>query len=175
MENNVIKTYEDIVVKNVNCGKYKGKRDMLNLIKYITGNSTKLENQKSVRYIGAFGVPYNNPELCCDAMYIVKKYCSKTDKKFRSVYHFLISFQEYIDDANIVKFIAIEICQNFYNRGFQCIYGVHEDTEHLHIHIAVNSTNFMTGKQMHFSKSELMFIIIDLKKLAYGILKENGY
>ncbi len=175
MENNVIKTYEDIVVKNVNCGKYKEKRDMLNLIKYITGNSTKPEKQKSVRYIGGCGVPYYNSDLCCDSMYIVKKYYNKTDKKFRSVYHFMISFENPIEDANIVKLIAIGICQNFYEDGFQCIYGVHEDTEHLHIHIAVNGTNFTTGKQMHLSNSELKALMIDLKKRAYGILKEKGY
>lgn len=55
------------------------------------------------------------------------------------------------------------------------MYGVHEDTENLHIHIAVNSTNFKTGKQMHLKYNELNDTITGLKKLAYNVLKENGY
>ena len=183
MQNNVIKTYKDIFVKNVRCGEYTNKKDMRRLIRYITDSKKEREKEgkKPIRYIGAYGVPYYNPKLCRDAIYIVKKYYDKMDKvdktgkPLRSVYHFVISFPDPIEDADIVKLIAIDTCQYFYNKGFQCIYAVHEDTKHLHIHIAVNSTNFMTGKQMHFSKSELMSIIIDLKKLAYGILKENGY
>lgn len=179
MENNAIDTYKEIIAKNIKCGEYKKKEDMLKLIKYITGNSASLEVQKTVRYIGAYGVPYYNPELCRDAMYIVKKYYDKMDKIYktgkplRSVNHFMISFKDYINDANIIKLIAIDICDDFYKNGFQCIYGVHEDTDNLHMHIAVNGTNFMTTKQLHLSNWEFKVLPKYLNKRTYELLKEK--
>lgn len=47
MGQNKINTYEDIVVKNVKCGKYKKKRDVLNVIKYIGGNSINPEKKET--------------------------------------------------------------------------------------------------------------------------------
>lgn len=175
MENNIIKNFEYIIVKNVKCGKYKEKKDVKDLIKYITGHSIIEKHQKTVRYTGGYGVHTCDPVLCYNDMYIIKKIYKKTTSKNRSIYHFVISFSEYIEDANTVKLISIDICHHFYEQGFQCMYGVHEDTENLHIHIAVNSTNFKTGRQMHLKYNELNNIITGLKKLAYNILKENGY
>lgn len=175
METISIKTYEDIIVKNVNCGKFKNKEDAINLIKYITGNSIIAEKQKPVRYIGGYGVCSYDPDLCYDSMYAIKKLYKTTSPRLRCIYHFLVSFPEYIEDANIVKLISIDICKHFYKNGFQCIYCVHEDTENLHIHIAVNSTSFITGKQMHYSHYELDNTITCLKKISYLVLKKNGY
>lgn len=175
MENTRIKTYEDIVVQNINCGKYKTKKDAMNLIKYITGKSCITEKQKEVRYKGGCGVPDYDHELCHNAMYIIKKLYKKTGKNLRCSYHFVISLPAYIQDVNIIKLVSIETCQLFYNKGFQCIYGIHEDTDNLHIHIVVNSTNFQTGKQLHMSIKELKNFTTELKKTAFEILKENGF
>ncbi len=175
MENTIIKTYEDIIVRNINCGKYKSKKDALQLIKYISGNSNVSENKKTVRYIGGYGIPFYDFNKCYHSMYIIKSQYGKTGEHLRCMYHLIISFPEYIKDANTIKLISIDICQYIYQQGFQCLYGVHEDTEKLHIHIAVNSTNFMTGQQAHFSDSELYTIRPNLQKKAYVILKANGY
>lgn len=175
MGKDVIKTFEEIVVKNIKNGKYKSNSDTRNLIGYIMGKSKDSDNQKPVRYTGGYGVPYYDFDMCCNAMGIIKKYYKKNKKSLRKVYHFIISFPEYINDVNIVKIISVNICQHFYYNGFQCFYGIHEDTKNLHIHIAVNSTSFTTGKQMHFSYNELKTFKTTLKKTAYKILKENYY
>jgi len=175
MEKIIIKNFEDIFVKNVHCGKYKNKKDALQLIRYIFGKSKKEEKQKPVRYIGGYGVNGYDPDLCCDAMYIIKKLYKKTNPGLRCIYHLIVSFPEYIEDINIVKLISIDICKYFYQKGFQCIYGVHDDTEKLHIHIAINSTNFITGKQADLSIRKLKNTRTDLQKTAYWILKENGF
>ena len=70
---------------------------------------------------------------------------------------------------------AISICHYIYQEGFQCMYGVHEDTENLHIHIAVNRTNFITGNQFRMSPYELKTLTTELKKITFSILRENGY
>lgn len=173
MANVIIESYKEIIVKPINLSGYPTKQDVLRLIKYITGNSTVIEHQKTVRYIGAFGVSAYNPVLCCNTMYVVKRLYGKASNKFRRIYHFMISFPTGIEDANTVKFIAINLCEKFYDQGFQCIYGVHEDTDNLHIHMAINSTNFITGKQLHISS--VKSIKTDLKKMAFKILKDNGY
>lgn len=74
-----------------------------------------------------------------------------------------------------MKIISVRICQYLYAQGFQCLYGVHEDTDNPHIHIAINSTNFITGKQMHFKKDELKQFTTNLKNIAFDILKKNYY
>mgnify|MGYP001084445227 CR=1 FL=1 len=46
--------------------------------------------------------------------------------------------------------------QDFYDDGFQVYYGVHrpDGTEkHLHMHFAVNTVNFKTGKKRHENKT----------------------
>lgn len=175
MGNIVIGSFEDVIVKNVRCGKYKSRKSALQLIKYISGNSIIPEKQKPVRYTGGYGVPVYNPDLCCEAMYIIKKLYRKTSPKLRCIYHFIVSFPACVDDINIVKLISIDLCQYFYHKNYQCMYGVHNDTENLHIHIAVNSTSFISGKQMDLSINELKALTNDLKKRAFGILKENGF
>jgi len=51
-----------------------------------------------------------------------------------------------------VEGIAQKMAQDFYNDGFQVYYGVHkpDKTEtHIHVHFAVNTVNFRTGKKRH--------------------------
>lgn len=175
MEKIGIKNFEEIVVKNVNCGQYKSKKDSLQLIRYIFGKSKSIEKQKLVRYTGGYGVNSYDPDLCCGAMYIIKKLYRKTGEDLRHVYHIVVSFPEYIKDTDTIKLVAIDICEYFYKKDFQCVYAIHENEENLHIHIVVNSTNFITGKQVNLPLNALKTIKTDLQKIAYWILKEKGY
>lgn len=45
--------------------------------------------------------------------------------------------------------IGYLITQYFWYDGHQAAFGLHEDKPHLHIHIAVNSVNYRTGKKYH--------------------------
>lgn len=175
MEKITIKSFNDIFVKNVNPGEYKSKKDAIQLIEYIFGCSKIKEKQKPVRYTGGYGVNSYNPYLCCNDIYIIKKLYKKIKAGLRHVYHIVVSFPKYIEDVNTIKLVSVGICQYLYKKGFQCIYGIHEDTENLHIHIAVNSTSYKTGNQVNLLKKDLENIQMDLKKIAYHILKENGY
>ena len=65
--------------------------------------------------------------------------------KGRRIRHFILSFDrsEYIeiDDALVLGY---KICQ--YYQEYQSVYGVHTDTDNLHIHFAVNTVSFIDGK-----------------------------
>ena len=51
-----------------------------------------------------------------------------------------------------VNQMALEMCMEYYNEGFQVVYGVHwEEIKKLHIHFAVNAVNFITGKKFDTS------------------------
>ena len=53
--------------------------------------------------------------------------------------------------------LAKKMATDFYQEGFQVYYGVHrgdKDNPHLHIHFAVNTVNFRTGKKRHEGKKE---------------------
>ena len=53
--------------------------------------------------------------------------------------------------------LAQRMADDFYQEGFQVYYGIHQHDEenlHLHIHFAVNTVNFRTGKKRHEGKKE---------------------
>lgn len=51
--------------------------------------------------------------------------------------------------------MGIKIAQAYYSQGFQVVVTVHLDTDTLHLHLAVNSVNFRTGKMFSQSLSDL--------------------
>lgn len=75
----------------------------------------------------------------------------------RYIDHEIYSFSEEeenkISQGNIsLENIAKKMAQDFYADGFQVYYGVHkpDKTEtHIHVHFAVNTVNFRTGKKRH--------------------------
>lgn len=51
-----------------------------------------------------------------------------------------------------VNQMAVEMCMEYYNEGFQVVYGIHwEETKKLHIHFAANAINYITGKKFDTS------------------------
>lgn len=94
MGNNIVIEYDDVIVDNINDGKYKGMYAVKNVVEYVTGNSKKTEKQKYVRYIGGYGVPYNDLDMCIKSMNMVKNYYNKRKKNSRKVYHIVVSFKK---------------------------------------------------------------------------------
>lgn len=137
----------NIVVK---CGDefYPEDRDITKLLKYISGECKKKEK---VRYCNGLGVPLE-PQKAADRMKRIQKYYNKARQ--RRIYHFFMSFPEEIDDVNGVILAADNAAEIFYETS-QVYYGVHEDTDNLHVHFAVNAVSYRDGKKWHKSKKEL--------------------
>ena len=116
-------------------GKYDDSAARDDVIRYITQKAKTPSG-----YIGACGVdlPYAVQQMQ-DVAESFKK-----DNKVR-IRHFVVSFyrNEVIDSykaSMIASMIAGEI-----GRVYQCVYAVHEDTYHLHLHFVFNPVSFVNG------------------------------
>lgn len=91
-------------------------------------------------YCGGYGVDVHN---AAQQMQLVKDLWGKN--RGRRVRHFILSFgpSEHIGYERAMK-LGFDICR--YYRDYQSVYGLHEDTAHQHLHFAVNTVSFETGK-----------------------------
>lgn len=136
---------EAVVIKAMN-ESYSKDRDIRNLITYIAGKS---KESKKVRYYNGRGLS-REPKKAATNIIKIQQYYGKADK--RRIFHFVIAFQN-MNDAGLAKIIAENITDMFF-RKYQIYYGVHEDTENLHIHFAVNTVSYVDGRKFHQSKKE---------------------
>lgn len=88
-------------------------------------------------YCGGYGVDMNYP------VQQVKVLCGKDHG--RQVRHFILSFKkpETIGYEQLMR-LGFEICK--YYSDYQSVYGLHTDTDHLHLHFAVNTVSYKTEK-----------------------------
>lgn len=131
--------------KCVDLGNNPYKAELIhNLIHYI------LKPKKQVRYWGGINFLITDAENVTQQFYTVRRiYHRDGDIQAR---HFVLSFSSEYDDVNAYQAacIANEICLLFQNE-YQVIFAVHENTENIHIHFVVNSTNLLTTKSLNLS------------------------
>jgi hypothetical protein len=91
-------------------------------------------------YCGGYGVDMNYP---VQQMQQVKVLWGKDHG--RRVRHFILSFKklETIGYEQLMR-LGFEICK--YYSDYQSVYGLHTDTDHLHLHFAVNTVSYKDGK-----------------------------
>ncbi|MBD8916160.1 MAG: hypothetical protein EGR77_09345 [Pseudobutyrivibrio sp.] len=125
--------------------KYPTDSDIKNLMKYIA------DDQKCRHYIGARRCR-KKPEQAALSMIRTQKGYKKTTG--RRINHWIISFEKNVVDPKIVYDVAEQIADLF-SEEYQVFYGIHENTDNLHIHMAVNTVSFRDGRKWHTSKKEL--------------------
>lgn len=92
--------------------------------------------------------------------------------------HFIQSFSP---DEKIMPEMARELADRLVQyadfQGFQIIYAVHIDQEHIHTHFVINSVNSETGKRWHQSNEQLEKLkhFSDQLCLEYGLSYNNGF
>ena len=143
---------EEIIVKMADqkgrsVGKYSKKKDIRQLLEYIV---TDKSTGKYIRYWDCRGLVRNIKESV-EIINAIQKYMGKDNG--RRMYHFVISFPEDIDDINFVC-IAADAIADYIGQEYQLIYGIHTDTNNLHIHVAINSVSYRTGLKWHKNKNE---------------------
>lgn len=124
------------VIKTANTtGKYHDLNSYHNIISYIT------ESDKIIHgYIGYNHLDSYNPAGSMEA--VAKKF---SREKGVHVRHFILAFQPSEPvTPEIANLIGMEII-NYLGQQFQAIYAVHEDKQHLHIHIAINAVSYVDG------------------------------
>lgn len=123
-----------------------------------------------VSYSKTFGVVGGNgilPDCVADTMSLINNVYGIHNGK--QILHFIVSFSKCenvsVDNA---KEIAEKICCIFMN--YCIVYGVHQDTDELHIHFGVNPINRYNLRKLKFTRSDKY----NLKRMINNILMDYG-
>lgn len=96
------------------------------------------------RFFGGCAVDVNH---AAEQMHFVKAVWNAADG--RQMYHFIVSFSDkelYSIDIDDAIELAESIC-NYLGEERQIIYGIHLDTDNLHIHFAMNTVSYRDGRR----------------------------
>ena len=128
-----------------------------NVVNYV------MNENKSFGVSGGQGVLLNNPHTY---MELVKTYYCQDGKQ---VQHFWLTFgrDEYITVSDAYS-IGYAVCSLF--PEYQMVFSLHQNTEHLHIHWAMNPVSIITGKKFNFGFKESF----ELRRQIGDILKDYG-
>lgn len=120
-------------------GKYYSEESISNLIEYVT------DENKTQNYIGAIGMNGSVPEKMIQQMKAVKRGFGK-EKGYRQARHLIVSFEnEMVITPAIAYFIAYDIA-GYYSDKYQICFGVHMNTDNIHIHFIQNTVSYINGK-----------------------------
>lgn len=136
------------IFKAVN-GHYWNEKDFENLIYYA------VYKNGSVDLFGARAVLCGRPEDMFRQMMDVKRYFHKEQK--RMACHYILSFSKEEADyitAQGALWTGYRLMEQCFPRH-QAVFGVHRDTDDLHIHFVVNCTSYEDGKAFEMSPSRL--------------------
>lgn len=142
--------------------KYKNPGCIKKLVEYIMTDKTTGEH---VRFFGGTGVDYVFYRETCRQMKAVKKNFKKLSGI--QVWHYILSFPFPPNSEN--TFTAYKIGIEIINTCFcdyQTIFGVHEDTDNIHIHFLINSVSFRDGRKWHMTIQENILLKEYIENIA---------
>ena len=158
--------------------KRKSRAGLKQLFNYINRDS-------AIYKTGGIGVS-DDKEIAFKQMIINKKDWNKdNDNKDRFCFQEILSFPSGTDKELIVK-ITEEYCNEYYKKGFQLWYGIHQDKNNPHTHIVIDNVNFRTGKSLvsltekqlkkepQREKKEEVFVYEKQRDLFEEICRKNG-
>ena len=142
-------------------------------LKYAERKASKIE-----------AINIRHPGLACDEMKVVQLYYEKSHKRTNGKknpifpnFHYVISLAPgelpNVDLGELAMDISKEFvlrCEKF--SGHQIELCLHEDRDHIHVHIIGNPVNRVTGKVLHVSRDEYREMIALQQQigLEHGIL-----
>ena len=96
----------------------------------------------------AYGVGLNdNIDIAFKEIMFNKRAFDKIDG--RQYKHYAISYPPGFNDLETIEKIATRFVEeNFLKKGFKCYVAIHTDRDHYHIHIIVDSVNFLNGYKL---------------------------
>ena len=158
--------------------KRKSRAGLKQLFNYINRDS-------AIYKTGGIGVS-DDKEIAFKQMISNKKDWNKNnDNKDRFCFQEILSFPSGTDKELIVK-ITEEYCNEYYKKGFQSWYGIHQNKDNPHTHIVIDNVNFRTGKSLvsltekqlkkepHREKNEEVFVYEKQRDLFEEICRKNG-
>ena len=158
--------------------KRKSRAGLKQLFNYINRDN-------AIYKTGGIGVA-DDKEIAFKQMILNKKDWNKNnDNKDRFCFQEILSFPSGTDKELIAK-ITEEYCNEFYKKGFQSWYGIHQNKDNPHTHIVIDNVNFRTGKSLvsltekqlkkepHREKNEEVFVYEKQRDLFEEICRKNG-
>lgn len=128
--------------------KYNCNDSIKNLVRYAT------DINKTQNYIGAIGVNSHLPEMMIQQMETVKKMFDKKEG-YRQARHIVVSFEDKAGvTPDMAYFMAYDIAR-YYSDKYQICFGVHHNTDNIHIHFVQNTVCFVDGKLFSGAFDEL--------------------
>ncbi len=108
-----------------------------------------LEKTQGGRLVGAINC---QPENAFEQMMSTKRIFMKQDK--RQGYHFIISFKEDEVNPDVAFEITEKFVKEYMGERYEAVYVVHDNTDHIHSHIIMNSVSFVDGKKYRYEKGD---------------------
>lgn len=127
---------------------YNTKNHMNNLIYYI---------ERKADFCCGYGISMKNATSVIDEFERIKEAWFKSEDGRRQVRHLIVSFADGEVDLDEAVKIAWDIAE-YYGQRYQVFYGIHNDTDNIHIHFAINTVSFIDGKMLSEGYTELMLI-----------------
>lgn len=151
-----------IIVNKI--GEYRNQGAVENLIEYMSGSPF-------ARSLGGRGITSSVPRQAAEDFAFVKNMYDKNNRK--QISHIIIGTQEKENIIELELFgIALSAAEYLYQKGFQSYFVIHcgsyENPDYLHLHLAVNTINYINGTRYYetFSNSS------ELKNALEGIYKQ---
>lgn len=132
---------------------------MGNLVEHVRFMSGKYENPEAQTNVIYYALKHNmespvggcavyplSPESADNQFQIVKEKYGKTDG--RQIFHMCLT---YADDLPATREQALKDAKNasdLIGTQYQNIYGLHENTDNVHVHFAINSVSYISGKKI---------------------------
>ena len=101
----------------------------------------------------------------------VKRYYGKMFG--RHIKHFYITFDKDEPVMPELAYILAYHISMFYRSRFQVVFSVHEETDNLHIHFAINTVSFIDGKKLHEGMEELYALEIFCRDCYKALIKSR--
>lgn len=156
---------EDINQKYSGSCPYAFPQDMKNLLSYIAElNATEYPPHSCQHLIGATPdiISADQPGAWKRAAMLFRHQLALYPKQGSLMQHRVISFgSEESQDPMMAFCLAKAVASFYFYRGYLSFFGVHTDTDHLHIHIAVSNISWKDGSRF--------FICNELPLLYSGI------
>jgi hypothetical protein len=124
-----------MAVVKINKGAYENSDAVRNVCQYVCDYRHAM-----LGFIGGYAVM---PDTAILEMMTIKSIYHKLDGK--QIHHFEVSFspKEYISEED--AFILAGQIAQYYGNRFQILYAVHDNTDNLHIHFAMNTVSYIDG------------------------------
>ena len=133
-----------------------------NAVELVINYICRLDNFALIRGIGLYPITVRD---MVDQFYIVKKWYRK--EKGKQIFHIIFSFDKYLFTAEECVELAYQIAE-YWGGERQIVFGVHDDTDHFHIHMGINTVSYTNGNYKAF------FPIEDIKNYVETLAKKEA-